>query len=196
MTLSRSLLTLALAATLTGCDSDDTVTSTATATVSPPAGVTSGGISGTVTLTQSGTDGDVTMRLNLTGATPGEHGFHIHTVGSCAQGVDPGEGPDPIPAGQALGHFDPVMTMDHGAPDDDDDSKHAADFGNVTAAANGTITETVTTSEVTLSGTRSVTGRPVMFHAGQDDLETDPGGMSGTRVGCGVVSAVVPSTDS
>ena len=84
--------------------------------------------------------------------------------------------------------------MDHGAPADSDPDKHAADFGNVTANSAGAITTTITTDDITLTGDRSVAGRAVMFHANRDDLETDPGGMSGPRVGCGVIGAVTSST--
>ena len=94
-------------------------------------------------------------------------------------------------AGAALGHYDPLMTMNHGGPDDDLDEKHAADFGNVTAGADGRVQTVVTTDAVSLAGARSVQGRAVMLHSDRDDLETDPGGSSGDRIGCGVISQAV-----
>ncbi len=182
------LASLALAVLVAGgCDSTDDATArqTASATIAPPTGITENGVSGTATFAQDG--GELSVQLALTGATPGLHGFHIHTVGSCAPGPDPAGAV--IPAGAAMGHYDPLGTTNHGAPTDSDNAKHAGDLGNVTAGADGRITATLRTDDMSLTGTNPVVGRAVMVHSGQDDLMTDPGGNSGTRVGCGVISA-------
>ncbi len=176
-----------------GCDSvDDTSTpQTASATLVPPTGISENGVSGTVTFTQDGDE--LTIQLALTGASPGQHGVHIHTVGSCAAGPDP-EG-TVIPAGAAMGHYDPRATNNHGAPTDADNAKHAGDLGNVTAGADGRITATVRTEDLSLTGANPVVARAMMVHSGQDDLMTDPGGNSGMRVGCGVISATTTVAD-
>lgn len=172
-----------------GCDSGDNV-QTATATVAPPVGVTSGGVSGTVTLTQDGDD--LTMRLALTGATPGAHGFHVHAVGSCAPADLPDDSdPAPDPAGAAMGHYDPLDTNDHGAPTDDDDQKHGGDTGNVTATSTGRIDAVLTTQALSLTGENPIVGRAVIVHSDRDDLVSDPGGKSGARVGCGVIASAI-----
>lgn len=186
------LASLALAVLVAGgCDSNST-TQTATATIAPTAAPGST-VAGTVTFTQDGDE--LSMRLAITGATPGQHGFHIHTAGNCATGVDPGEGPTPIPAGTALGHYDPLSTMNHGGPSSAMTMRHAADFGNVTAGSDGRINETVKTTSLSLTGTNPVVGRAAMIHMGQDDLMTDPGGNSGMRFGCGVVSAATTASN-
>ena len=188
--MQRAFLAGLLVLGLSACDSNDDP-QTATATIAPPVGVTDG-VSGTVTFTQDGDDLD--LRLDLRGASPGEHGVHVHTVGSC-EPADLPEDPDtdPDPAGAAMGHYDPLGTNDHGAPTDDDDEKHAGDLGNVTATTAGTITANLTTADMSLSGTNPVAGRAFMVHSGRDDLETDPGGNSGTRVGCGIIGQ--PTTE-
>ena len=176
---------------LVACDSDG-VSQTATATISAPADTTTG-VTGTVDVTQDGDE--VTMRVTVNGLAPGStHGFHIHEVGSCARGDHDDDGFSEV-AGAARGHYDPYATMDHGAPDDDVDAKHGGDFGNLTANASGTATATLTSDVLSLDGTRPVQGRAVMVHSMRDDLESDPGGMSGDRVGCGVISMAADATD-
>ncbi len=133
------------------------------------------------------------MDVTVNGLAPNSiHGFHIHEVGSCERGDHDDDGFEEV-AGAAGGHYDPYNTNDHGDRDDDEDDKHAGDFGNVTADASGIARATFTTDVVSLSGTRPVQNRAVMVHANRDDLESDPGGMSGDRVACGVISTAVDS---
>ncbi len=189
--MTRFSLLLALALSLTACDSDDQ-TQTATASISAPTDTTTG-VTGTVDLTQ---DGDqLQMRVTVNGLAAGStHGFHVHEVGDCGRGDHDDDGFAEV-AGAARGHYDPYTTMDHGAPTDDIDSKHAGDFGNITANASGTATATLTTDILSLDGTRPVEGRAVMVHSMRDDLESDPGGMSGDRIGCGVISMATDQDD-
>ena len=176
---------------LAACDSDD-VTQTASASISAPADTTTG-VTGTVQFTQDGDE--LEMRVTVNGlAANSTHGFHIHETGSCARGDHDDDGFAEV-AGAAMGHYDPYGTMDHGAPDDDVDSKHAGDFGNLTANASGTATATLTTDILSLDGTRPIEGRAVMVHSMRDDLESDPGGMSGDRIGCGVISMATDTSD-
>jgi Cu-Zn family superoxide dismutase len=172
-----ALLSLAV---LAGCDNnDDGDRRTATATISAPVDTTTG-VTGTVTFTPVG-DG-FRVEADLQGLSQGEHGFHLHANGSCARGDHDSDDFAEV-AGAAGGHYDPLNTNDHGAPDDDDDEKHLGDFGNVTAGSDGRATQTLT-----IDGLSSVSGRAVIVHSGRDDLETDPAGNSGDRIGCGVVT--------
>ena len=184
--LSSLLLLPALA--LAACDSDGDVVGsgrTATADVSAPPDTTTS-VTGTVDFRQDGDE--LVMDLDISGLAPNStHGFHIHAVGDCGRGDHDDDGFAEV-GGAALGHYDPLNTNDHGGPDDDDDEKHAGDFGNVTANASGRVSTTIRTSDVSLEGTRPVQGRTVMVHSNRDDLETDPGGNSGDRIGCGVIS--------
>src|SRR5438309_2658349 len=79
-------------------------------------------VSGTVTFTK-GTDG-IQVVADLTGLTPGKHGFHVHEFGDCSS-------PDGNLAG---GHFNPTHKQ-HGAPDAAD--RHPGDPVNIEAAASG-----------------------------------------------------------
>ena len=142
---------------------------TATATLAPTTGSTATGSAKFVQLA----DGAVEVTVDVTGVTPGVHGFHVHEGSQC--------GADGMAAG---GHFNPTSTP-HGAPHDD--AKHAGDFGNVTADGNGRVQVKFTTRSVTVeSGASSVVGHAVVLHANPDDLKTQPTGNAGGRIACGV----------
>ncbi len=184
----RRLLTLGLALLLipllAACDSnDDAEVPTARAILTAPADTTTG-VTGTVDFTEL--DGGVRITAVLAGLTPGQHGFHLHTNESCARGDHDGDGFAEV-GGAAGPHYDPLGTNDHGAPDDPLDEKHLGDFGNVTADENGDATRTLIIEDLDLN---DVLDRAVIVHSDRDDLETDPGGNSGDRVGCGIVRLV------
>ncbi len=181
---------LVLALSLAACDSDD-VSPTATASISAPADTTTG-VTGTVRLTQNGLE-SLEMKVELSGLAPNStHGFHVHTVGDCGRGDHDDDGFAEV-GGAALGHYDPLDTNDHGAPDDSPGEKHLGDLGNVTADAQGRVSTTITTSDLSIESSRTIEGRAVMVHSNRDDLESDPGGMSGDRIGCGVISMATDS---
>src|SRR6476659_8573922 len=77
-------------------------------------------VAGTVTFTKT-SDG-VDIVADVSGLTPGKHGFHIHEFGDCSA-------PDATSAG---GHFNP-MHKAHGPPDAAE--HHAGDLGNLEADA-------------------------------------------------------------
>jgi Cu-Zn family superoxide dismutase len=112
---------------------------------------------------------------DLTGLTPGQHGFHIHEKADCSA-------PDAASAGA---HFNPD-NKPHGGPASAE--HHAGDFGNIQADSSGKAHFETTVDFVTVSeGPRSVKGRSVVVHKGVDDLKTQPSGNSGARVACGVI---------
>ena len=189
----RLLLLALLALPLVACDSDDLDgTSTATAQISAPADTTTG-VTGTVRLTQDGDD--LRMEVALAGLAPNStHGFHVHTTGDCGRGDHDDDGYSEV-AGAAMGHYDPLGTNNHGGPDDSPSEKHLGDLGNVTADASGAVSTTITTSDLSIESSRSIEGRAVMVHSDRDDLETDPGGTSGDRIGCGVISMATDTDD-
>jgi Cu-Zn family superoxide dismutase len=122
-------------------------------------------------------EGDtVRVIAEVTGLTPGEHGFHIHETGDCSA-------PDGSSAG---GHFNPT-DMPHGAPDAP--AHHVGDLGNLTADASGKATLDRVFDFLTLEGENSIVGRGVIIHAGPDDFTTQPTGNAGARVACGVISS-------
>ena len=91
----------------------------ATAMLKPTAGNTA---EGTVTFTPKGDK--VTVVANLTGLSPGPHGFHVHEKGDCSAS-------DGMSAG---GHFNPT-TKPHGDPAAPD--HHAGDMPQLVADASG-----------------------------------------------------------
>ena len=129
-------------------------------------------VSGIVTFTKLPEGIKVTS--NITGLTPGKHGFHIHEFGDCSS-------EDGTSAG---GHFNPSM-MAHGAPTDS--VRHSGDFGNITADSAGTAIMEWIDPVITFDGPHSIIGRAVIIHAGEDDLKTQPTGAAGARVACGVI---------
>lgn len=143
---------------------------TATATLAPTNGNTA---AGTVQFVELG-DGSVDVTVNLTGVPAGTHGFHVHEKGDCGDNGN-----------AAGGHFNPTGHH-HAGPDAA--MKHAGDFGNLTADAQGIVSARFNTRSITVSsGTTSAVGRAVILHANPDDLATQPTGNAGGRIACGVV---------
>ena len=124
--------------------------------------------------------GAVKVQVAVTGLSgnPGEHGLHIHAVGSCA--------PD---FGAAGGHFNPTGAQ-HGLSNPA--GAHAGDLPNLTLAANGSAVYETTIDRVTLAvgqvnSVFDADGSAVVIHAGPDDNQTSPAGNSGARIACGVI---------
>jgi Cu-Zn family superoxide dismutase len=111
---------------------------------------------------------------DVSGLTPGKHGFHIHERGDCSAADGSSAGPHFAPASKT--HGDP-MAPEH----------HAGDLGNIEADADGTVTIAYLAKDVTLKGNNAIDGRALVIHGGEDDLKTQPSGNSGTPVACGVV---------
>jgi Cu-Zn family superoxide dismutase len=130
-------------------------------------------VGGTVTFTEEA-DG-VRVQADITGLTPGKHGFHVHEFGDCSA-------PDLTSVG---GHFNPA-NKPHGGPDAA--KRHVGDMGNVEADASGAAKLDYVDHEISLAhDQRSVIGRSVIVHAKADDLKSQPAGDSGTRIACGVI---------
>lgn len=129
-------------------------------------------VTGTVTFT--GTAEGVRVVADLSGLTPGKHGFHIHEFGDCSS-------PDGLSAG---GHFNPSGSM-HGAPADQ--VRHAGDMGNLEADASGKAHLEYVDPHMSFDGPNSILGRSVIIHAKEDDMKTQPTGNAGARIGCGVI---------
>ncbi|MDR8392206.1 superoxide dismutase family protein [Aliifodinibius sp. S!AR15-10] len=129
-------------------------------------------VSGTVHLEQTAEGVQVTAEL--TGLSEGRHGFHIHQYGDCTAS-------DGTSAG---GHYNPAGN-DHGAPTQD--NRHVGDMGNIVADSEGNATINYTDPVIELNGPSSIIGRGIVVHGGEDDLESQPSGAAGPRVGCGVI---------
>jgi len=130
-------------------------------------------VSGTVTFTEVA-DG-VQVQAELTGLTPGNHGFHVHEFGDCSA----------ADASSAGAHFNPT-NKPHAGPDDTE--RHVGDMGNAEADASGKATLEYVYHQISLTNDQqSAIGRSVVVHAKADDLKTQPSGDSGARIACGVI---------
>ncbi|CAN5525364.1 MAG: superoxide dismutase family protein [Acidimicrobiia bacterium] len=121
-------------------------------------------------------NGKVRLSVAVRGATPGLHGTHIHTVGSCDSVTATFSG--------AGAHFNPTAEL-HGS--------HAGDLPNLVAKANGLGSLSGVYDHFMLSvGLTSILdadGSALVVHADRDDYVTDPSGNSGARIFCGVITA-------
>jgi superoxide dismutase, Cu-Zn family len=130
-------------------------------------------ITGTVTFTEVA-DG-VQVQAEITGLSPGEHGFHVHEFGDCSA----------ADASSAGAHFNST-SQPHGAPDAA--ARHVGDMGNVEADASGAAKLNYVDHNMSLANDQpSIIGRSVVVHAKADDLKSQPAGDSGARVACGVI---------
>ena len=111
---------------------------------------------------------------NLTGLTPGKHGFHIHEFGDISS--DDGS--------SAGGHFNPTG-MPHSMPMSE--KRHAGDMGNIEADENGGAHLDYIDSVMKLNSEYSIIGHAIIIHAKEDDFKTQPTGNAGARVGYGVI---------
>jgi len=129
-------------------------------------------VSGVVTFTVKGDVLEVAGEV--TGLTPGKHGFHIHEFGDLTSD-------DGMATG---GHFNPDKEK-HGGPHDKE--LHVGDLGNITADDNGKAVIKQTDKHLRLHGHHNILGRGLIVHAKEDDLKTQPTGDAGGRVAQGVI---------
>lgn len=120
-------------------------------------------------------DGGVLITAEVSGLTPGKHGFHIHEFGDCTSA-------DGASAG---GHFNPTHAK-HGGPDHID--RHAGDLGNVVANELGIAVYSRVDTMIKLNGPDTIIGRSIIVHANSDDYKTQPTGNAGGRLACGVIA--------
>jgi len=121
----------------------------------------------------------------ITGLTPGLHGFHVHEYGDLSNGCK-----------SAGGHYNP-QGKSHG--DIADDNRHVGDQGNIRADDSGVARLNYQDYRISLNGNNSVIGRALIVHAKPDDLgkggnrESAMNGNSGARLACGVIGMVNPA---
>lgn len=125
-------------------------------------------------------DGGVKIAVKVEQLAPGEHGFHIHTVGKC-------EGPAFTSAG---GHFNPTNAH-HGFNNPLNPHPHAGDLMNLVVGKDGKAKATFIAKDVTLGdGANSLFhegGTAIVIHEKPDDYMSDPSGNAGNRIACGVI---------
>ena len=120
----------------------------------------------------------VLIKLSVKGVPPGEHAFHIHSVGKCEP-----------PFTSAGGHFNPGQKS-HGMLSPN--GPHAGDLPNLVVPASGKLDFELFVPGLTLnSGPTAVLdadGSAVVIHAKADDHQSQPAGDSGDRIACAVVA--------
>lgn len=119
-------------------------------------------------------EGGVEIIADIMHLTPGTHGFHIHEFGDCSA----------ADATSAGAHFNPY-DKPHGGPGEA--LHHAGDLGNLIADPSGNAHYEHTDATLSLDGPNSIIGRSIVIHANTDDLQSQPAGNSGARIGCGVI---------
>lgn len=132
------------------------------------------GVTGTIHFDKEGDA--VHVHGELTGLSPGKHGFHVHESGDLS---------DKETGKSAGGHFNPTDDP-HGRPSDEE--RHVGDLGNIEANEQGTAVVDMEDAVIQLNGPNSIVGRAVVVHA-QEDKFTQPTGDAGDRVAFGVIEA-------
>lgn len=131
-------------------------------------------IKGTVTLED--TSGGMQVKAQLIHVPPGQHGFHIHEFGSCAD-----------QAKAAGSHYNPTGAQHGMVMKDGVKNAHAGDMGNITADQSGSATLSALIPGVTVTGGQyTVGGRAIVLHEKADDFG-QPVGNAGGRIGCGPI---------
>jgi Cu-Zn family superoxide dismutase len=133
-------------------------------------------VTGTVAFTK--VESGIHVHAEISGLTPGEHGFHVHEYGVWSK--------DGMSSG---GHFNPTMAP-HAASDAK--KRHVGDLGNITANANGNATLDIDDPHLSFHGASSIVGRGVVVHEKADDLKSQPAGNAGARLAVGVVGVAKP----
>jgi len=127
---------------------------------------------GTVRVFQENTG--IVLRVDAHGLPPGQHGVHLHAVGSCEAPKFTSAGPHWNPTTKQHGHLNP-------------NGYHMGDLGNLGVGADGKLIVALLVPEATLDGIRDADGTALVLHAKADDEVTDPSGNSGDRVACAVL---------
>lgn len=180
--------TLAAALLATGCATTHSASSAPTPAAAPSADAprravaqlesrSGSAVTGTAHFTQ--TAGGVELKIEVSGASEGKRGLHLHETGDCSAPDATSAGPHWNPAGESHGDL-------HAA------SHHAGDLGNISIDAEGKGQVTVTNPSWSIGpveGKHDVLGRAVVVHGAEDDLQSQPAGNAGPRQACGVIEA-------
>jgi Cu-Zn family superoxide dismutase len=137
-------------------------------------------LGGTVTFSQESNRVRIVVKLEGV-MTDGPHGLHIHNSGKCYDNES-----DPVFLKVTSAHFNPTSTS-HGCPSSR--RHHAGDLGNIDIDIDGTGHLELVTGMLSLNGSNSPIGRPVVLDKGADDCKTQPTGNSDQQLACGVVEA-------
>jgi len=142
--------------------------------------VTDGTVSGAVTIHQRDVFHPAVFNINITGLSPGKHGFHVHQNGDLGNNC--------IDAG---GHYNPYNKT-HGPPYLFD--RHVGALGNILADSEGRAVTWKMDKLAILIGENNIMGRAIVIHQGEDDLGLGGNegslktGNAGPRAGCCLIT--------
>jgi Cu-Zn family superoxide dismutase len=144
--------------------------------------VTAAGVGKSVgTITAAQTPYGVLLTPELSGLSPGIHGFHLHQNPDCASKEEDGKQVAALAAG---GHYDPAKTGRHEGPYG---NGHLGDLPALFVTQDGIATYPVLAPRLKLTDLK---GRSLMIHAGGDNHADHPQklGGGGARIACGVIA--------
>lgn len=132
------------------------------------------GVSGVAKFVED--DDIVSLELNISDATPGSHGVHIHENGDCSSDS----------ANIAGGHWNPTDDL-HG--EWGSDHHHYGDVGNIEVDSSGKGKLIFYTDKWDLYGDAkfNIIGKSLVIHSGPDYFTSQPSGAAGYKVACGVI---------
>ena len=133
-------------------------------------------VKGRVTFTHDGKA--IHVHAEISGLTPGEHGFHVHEFGVWNE--------DGMASG---GHFNPTKAP-HASHSSD--KRHVGDMGNIKADESGNATVDLDDDQMSFEGPTSILGRGLVVHAKADDLKTQPSGDAGGRLAVAIIGVAKP----
>ncbi|XP_078415992.1 superoxide dismutase [Cu-Zn]-like [Cetorhinus maximus] len=138
-----------------------------------------GSVTGTIRLKAGEGGHSTSLAGEISGLTPGKHGFHVHTFGDISKGC-----------GSTGPHYNPCNET-HGAPQDK--KRHVGDLGNIEADENGTARVEIVDRLLRLAGKYSIIGRTMVVNENEDDLgkggnkESLESGNHGAGVAWGII---------
>jgi len=103
---------------------------------------------------------------SITGLSPGDHGFHVHTRGDLTDGCT-----------SVLGHFNPTMA-------DNVSMREVGDLGVLVADSEGKVEIDMMDQLIKLSGPHNIVGRSVVVHEGA----------GGARLACALIGILEEET--
>ncbi|NET67951.1 MAG: superoxide dismutase [Moorea sp. SIO1G6] len=126
------------------------------------------------------TEKGLQLTSNLSGLTPGEHGFHVHAKPNCGPAQKEGK---VVPGLAAGGHYDPQNTGKHEGPFG---NGHLGDLPRLVFNQQGVANTPVVAPRLKVADLK---GHSLIIHAQGDNYSDIPKplGGGGARAACGVI---------